>query len=97
MTIVTERHVNGARRRLDAEAGRSLLNVLRDDLDLTGCKFERIRGCYRGLRLVDTMTYGYRPLHEPRMRSSPSRASWCRRDSPLQRRPCLLQLAPRCT
>jgi aerobic-type carbon monoxide dehydrogenase small subunit (CoxS/CutS family) len=44
MANVTELHVNGARRRLDADAERSLLSVLRDDLDLTGCKY----GCGEG-------------------------------------------------
>jgi aerobic-type carbon monoxide dehydrogenase small subunit (CoxS/CutS family) len=39
MATVTELHVNGARRRIDADAERTLLSVLRDDLDLTGCKY----------------------------------------------------------
>ena len=37
-------HVNGASRRIDADPSRSLLSVLRDDLDLTGTKF----GCGEG-------------------------------------------------
>jgi len=41
---VTELDVNGARRRLDADPERTLLSVLRDDLDLTGAKF----GCGEG-------------------------------------------------
>jgi len=41
---VTELDVNGARRRLDADPERTLLSVLRDDLDLTGTKF----GCGEG-------------------------------------------------
>ena len=44
MPRVTELHVNGKRRTLDAESDRTLLSVLRDDLDLTGTKF----GCGEG-------------------------------------------------
>ncbi len=44
MATVTELHVNGARRRIDADAERPLLSVLRDDLDLTGSKY----GCGEG-------------------------------------------------
>jgi aerobic-type carbon monoxide dehydrogenase small subunit (CoxS/CutS family) len=44
MARVTELRVNGTRRRVDAEADRSLLSVLRDDLDLTGAKY----GCGEG-------------------------------------------------
>jgi aerobic-type carbon monoxide dehydrogenase small subunit (CoxS/CutS family) len=36
---VTELRVNGKTYRVDAEAERSLLSVLRDDLDLTGSKY----------------------------------------------------------
>ncbi len=36
--------VNGAKRRIDADADRTLLSVLRDDLDLTGTKY----GCGEG-------------------------------------------------
>src|SRR5262249_61838001 len=36
---VTELRVNGAKHRLDTEPTRPLLSVLRDDLDLTGCKY----------------------------------------------------------
>jgi len=39
-----ELHVNGTKRRVEAEAERSLLSVLRDDLDLTGAKY----GCGEG-------------------------------------------------
>jgi aerobic-type carbon monoxide dehydrogenase small subunit (CoxS/CutS family) len=41
---VTELRVNGAKHRLDTEPTRPLLSVLRDDLDLTGCKY----GCGEG-------------------------------------------------
>jgi len=44
MARVTELIVNGARRAVDADADRTLLSVLRDDLDLTGTKF----GCGEG-------------------------------------------------
>jgi aerobic-type carbon monoxide dehydrogenase small subunit (CoxS/CutS family) len=44
MPTIKELHVNGAKRPLDADAERSLLSVLRDDLDITGCKY----GCGEG-------------------------------------------------
>ena len=44
MARVTELLVNGGRRRIDADADRTLLSVLRDDLDLTGAKY----GCGEG-------------------------------------------------
>jgi isoquinoline 1-oxidoreductase subunit alpha len=44
MATVTELHVNGSRHRVNADAGRSLLFVLRHDLDLTGTKY----GCGEG-------------------------------------------------
>jgi aerobic-type carbon monoxide dehydrogenase small subunit (CoxS/CutS family) len=44
MATVTELHVNGAPRRIDADAERPLLSVLRDDLDMTGSKY----GCGEG-------------------------------------------------
>ena len=39
MGRITELDVNGSRQRLDADADRTLLSVLRDDLDLTGAKY----------------------------------------------------------
>ena len=39
MPQITELLVNGTRRPCDADAERSLLSVLRDDLDLTGAKY----------------------------------------------------------
>ena len=36
---VIELHINGTKRRLEVEAERSLLSVLRDELDLTGAKY----------------------------------------------------------
>jgi aerobic-type carbon monoxide dehydrogenase small subunit (CoxS/CutS family) len=45
MPTVNELHVNGTRHAIDADADRSLLSVLRDDLGLTGCKY----GCGEGL------------------------------------------------
>ncbi len=44
MARITEIDVNGSRRRIDADADRTLLSVLRDDLDLTGTKY----GCGEG-------------------------------------------------
>ena len=44
MAQVTELHVNGIRRRVNASPERSLLSLLRDDLDLTGAKY----GCGEG-------------------------------------------------
>src|SRR5205823_3226367 len=44
MPTIKELHVNGLRRVLDADAERTLLSVLRDDLDLTGSKY----GCGEG-------------------------------------------------
>lgn len=44
MPRVTEIHVNGARHRIDADSARTLLSVLRDDLNLTGAKY----GCGEG-------------------------------------------------
>src|SRR5882762_1739459 len=44
MPKTTELHVNGARRQIQADPERSLLSVLRDDLDLTGTKY----GCGEG-------------------------------------------------
>ena len=37
-------HVNGTLQALDVDGRRSLLSVLRDELDLTGCKY----GCGEG-------------------------------------------------
>ncbi|HXG24305.1 MAG TPA: (2Fe-2S)-binding protein [Chthonomonadales bacterium] len=44
MAKVTQLHVNGKKVVLNVEAERSLLSVLRDDLDLTGAKY----GCGEG-------------------------------------------------
>jgi len=44
MPRISELHVNGSKRRVDADADRTLLSVLRDDLDLTGTKY----GCGEG-------------------------------------------------
>jgi len=44
MARVTELLVNGGRWRIDVDADRTLLSVLRDDLDLTGAKY----GCGEG-------------------------------------------------
>ena len=44
MADIRELNVNGTRRRIDVDAGRTLLSVLREDLDLTGTKY----GCGEG-------------------------------------------------
>ena len=44
MARVSELLVNGGRRRIDVDSDRTLLSVLRDDLDLTGTKY----GCGEG-------------------------------------------------
>ncbi len=44
MATVTELDVNGTRRRVQVDAARSLLSVLREELDLTGAKY----GCGEG-------------------------------------------------
>src|SRR5213075_2746012 len=41
---ITELNVNGSRLKVNADSDRSLLSVLRDDLDLTGSKY----GCGEG-------------------------------------------------
>jgi len=44
MQRISELHVNGTKLRINADTDRSLLSVLRDDLDLTGSKY----GCGEG-------------------------------------------------
>ena len=44
MPRISELHVNGKSVRVDADGERTLLSVLRDDLELTGCKY----GCGEG-------------------------------------------------
>jgi aerobic-type carbon monoxide dehydrogenase small subunit (CoxS/CutS family) len=44
MAAISQLNVNGAKRRIEVDADRSLLSVLRDDLDLTGSKY----GCGEG-------------------------------------------------
>jgi aerobic-type carbon monoxide dehydrogenase small subunit (CoxS/CutS family) len=44
MSRVSQIHVNGAPHLIDADEERTLLSVLRDDLELTGCKY----GCGEG-------------------------------------------------
>ncbi len=58
MATVTELHVNGTRRRLDADPERTLLSVLRDDLDLTGSKY----GCGEGRCGACTVLIDGRPV-----------------------------------
>jgi nicotinate dehydrogenase subunit A len=44
MARITELHVNGSPRHVDVDADRTLLSILRDDLNLTGTKY----GCGEG-------------------------------------------------
>lgn len=44
MQRISELHVNGTKHKIEADGDRSLLSVLRDDLDLTGSKY----GCGEG-------------------------------------------------
>jgi aerobic-type carbon monoxide dehydrogenase small subunit (CoxS/CutS family) len=44
MFVTTELLINGGKRQVEADAARSLLSVLREDLDLTGSKY----GCGEG-------------------------------------------------
>ena len=58
MARVTELTVNGTQRRIDADPARSLLSVLRDDLDLTGAKY----GCGEGQCGACTVLLEGRPV-----------------------------------
>ncbi len=53
-----ELNVNGAKRRVEAEGGSSLLGVLRDELDLTGAKY----GCGEGQCGACTVLIDGRPV-----------------------------------
>jgi isoquinoline 1-oxidoreductase alpha subunit len=64
MAKVTELHVNGTRRRLNADSDRTLLSVLRDDLDLTGTKY----GCGEGQCGACTVLIDGMPAHSCRMK-----------------------------
>ena len=59
MPRVTELHVNGQARTVNVDAARSLLSVLRDDLDLTGCKY----GCGEGQCAACAVLVDGVPLH----------------------------------
>ena len=58
MARISELDVNGSRRRVDADADRTLLSVLRDDLDLTGTKY----GCGEGQCAACTVLIDGQPV-----------------------------------
>jgi aerobic-type carbon monoxide dehydrogenase small subunit (CoxS/CutS family) len=58
MTRILELNVNGAAHRVEADSERSLLSVLRDDLDLTGSKY----GCGEGQCGACTVLAGGEPI-----------------------------------
>jgi aerobic-type carbon monoxide dehydrogenase small subunit (CoxS/CutS family) len=58
MATIKGLHVNGTRRAISADADRSLLSVLRDDLDLTGSKY----GCGEGRCGACTVLLDGRPV-----------------------------------
>src|SRR5438270_569378 len=64
MANVSELHVNGQKKPIDADAGRSLLSVLRDDLGLTGSKY----GCGEGRCGACTVLLDGRRTHSCRTR-----------------------------
>ncbi len=64
MSRVTELVVNGTRRRIDADSDRTLLSVLRDDLDLTGTKY----GCGEGQCGACTVLLDGLPAHSCRVK-----------------------------
>ena len=58
MPRITELDVNGSKRRVDADSDRTLLSVLREDLDLTGTKY----GCGEGQCAACTVLVDGQPV-----------------------------------
>lgn len=58
MPAITELNVNGSVKRIESDPSRSLLSVLRDDLDLTGTKF----GCGEGQCAACTVLVDGQPM-----------------------------------
>jgi aerobic-type carbon monoxide dehydrogenase small subunit (CoxS/CutS family) len=65
MPRVSELHVNGRSVSVDADAERTLLSVLRDDLALTGCKY----GCGEGQCGACTVLVDGEPTHACRTKA----------------------------
>src|SRR6187200_2358040 len=63
MAGVTKLRINGKQQEVSAEADRSLLSVLRDDLDLTGAKY----GCGEGRCGACTVLVGEVPRRSCRL------------------------------
>src|SRR6058998_1035658 len=64
MASVTELQINGKKREVNADPERSLLSVLRDDLELTGAKY----GCGEGECGACTVLIDGRPMRSCRTR-----------------------------
>jgi aerobic-type carbon monoxide dehydrogenase small subunit (CoxS/CutS family) len=74
MPTVNELHVNGTRHALDADADRTLLSVLRDDLGLTGSKY----GCGEGRCGACTVLLDGQRVHSCKTRVAAARGKQVR-------------------
>src|SRR5438477_12934267 len=69
MATIKELHVNGSRRAVSADGERTLLSVLRDDLDLTGSKY----GCGEGRCGACTVLLDGKPVRSCTTRADAAR------------------------
>jgi len=74
MPTIKELHVNGTKHALDADADRSLLSVLREDLGLTGAKY----GCGEGRCGACTVLLDGRPTRSCTTRAGAARGKQVR-------------------